>query len=304
MTNGFDAHANAMTMSRALDHLVLPTTSLHTARERLAQLGFTVAPAGHHPFGTENVCVYLSDGTFIEPLAIGDEAQARSSADEGNVFVARDRQFRARNGDEGFSALVLATDDADGDHAAFVRAGISAGKRLDFSRHFTDASGNTDIASFRLAFAAEKTAPDAFFFTCQRVNAPKVDRSALQAHENGVRRIVGMLAVSEDPSASGKFLSALLGTERTTTSDEQVDFQLSNAVVRCVTPAVYEQVTGQAAPGLARIRLAAVIFEVQALAATEAVLRNNAIGHEHRGGRVVVPAAAGQGAVFIFEESA
>lgn len=293
-----------MTMPRALDHLVLPTASLRTARGRLTQLGFTVAPAGHHPFGTENVCVYFADGTFIEPLAIGDEVQARLAADGGNVFVARDRQFRARNGDEGFSALVLATQDADGDHAGFVRAGISAGKRLDFSRPFTDASGKTDTASFRLAFAAEKNAPDAFFFTCQRVNAPKVDRSALQAHENGVGRIAGVIAVSEQPQASSEFLSAVSDAKSTEVPDGLVELQLSNATISCVAPATFKQVSGQTTPQSTGLRLAAVIFGVQALAATEAVLKDHAIAHERIGERVIVPAAAGQGTVFIFEDSA
>jgi hypothetical protein len=293
-----------MTTPRALDHLVLPTASLRTANARLTQLGFTVAPVGRHPFGTENVCVYFADGTFIEPLAIGDAEQAELAVGDSNVFVVRDRQFRSRNGDEGFSAMVLATDDADGDDVGFVQAGISAGKRLDFSRPFTDASGKTDTASFRLAFAADKTSPDAFFFTCQRVNAPKVDRSALQAHENGVGRIAGVIAVSEEPHASGEFLSGVAGTHAPAALDGQFELQLPNATVRCVTPATFEGMSGQVAPQSTGLRLAAVIFRVQSLASVETVLRNNAIGHQHIGRRVIVPAAPGQGAVFIFEEQA
>lgn len=293
-----------MTTSRALDHLVLPTASLSIAATRLAQLGFTVAPAGQHPFGTENACVYFADGTFMEPLAIGDAAKAELATAEGNVFVARDRQFRGRNGDEGFSALVLATDDADGDHAGFIDAGISAGKRLDFSRPFTDASGHTDTASFRLAFAAEKNAPDAFFFTCERVNAPKVDRSALQAHENAVKRIAGVIAVSEEPQASGAFLSAVVGMQTPVASDGQVELQLPNTTVECVTPAAFKQISGQVAPDSTGLRLAAIIFQAQDLAAVAVVLKANAVDHERRGSRLIVPAAAGQGAVFIFEELA
>ena len=54
-----------MSQPRALDHLVLPTTSLAVARDRLTTLGFTVAPDGVHPFGTVNCCIYLADGTFL-----------------------------------------------------------------------------------------------------------------------------------------------------------------------------------------------------------------------------------------------
>ncbi len=96
--------------SRAIDHLVLPTARLDTARRRLSDLGFTVAPEGVHPFGTVNCCVYLSDGTFLEPLALRDGAAATAAIAEGNVFVARDHVFRAVRGEEGFSAVVLASD--------------------------------------------------------------------------------------------------------------------------------------------------------------------------------------------------
>src|SRR5690606_25434611 len=98
--------------TRSIDHLVLPTADLEIARARLRALGFTVAPEGLHPFGTKNACVYFADDTFIEPLAIADDALADEAMAAGNVFVARDRAFRAARGEEGFSAVVLATEDA------------------------------------------------------------------------------------------------------------------------------------------------------------------------------------------------
>ena len=64
------------TSPHPLDHLVLPTASLDVARARLTSLGFVVAPTGIHPFGTENCCVFLADGTYLEPLAVGDEQAA------------------------------------------------------------------------------------------------------------------------------------------------------------------------------------------------------------------------------------
>ncbi|RUW46049.1 VOC family protein, partial [Mesorhizobium sp. M8A.F.Ca.ET.021.01.1.1] len=63
-----------------LDHLVLPTQTVDTARIRLTALGFVVAPTGIHPFGTENCCVFLADGTYLEPLAIGSEQAATEAA--------------------------------------------------------------------------------------------------------------------------------------------------------------------------------------------------------------------------------
>ena len=149
-------------------------------RERLSQLGFTVAPEGMHPFGTKNCCVYLADGTFLEPLAVADATKAQIAAMRGNVFVARDAAWRYGRGEEGFSALVFGSSDAAADHEDFRRAGLSAGEPLAFSRPFIDAKGRKDKASFKLAFAADLRSPDVFFFTCERVNQPSVDRAALQ----------------------------------------------------------------------------------------------------------------------------
>ncbi|WP_395446774.1 VOC family protein [Aminobacter sp. UC22_36] len=126
------------------------------------------------------------------------------------MFVARDRDFRDMAGDEGFSAVVFGTDDADADHAEFVAAGVSAGGRLDFSRPFVDASGKSDQASFRLAFAAQPNAEAvAFFFTCERANVPAVDRSALQAHGNGAKRVLAIELAAGDVEAAGKLLATV-----------------------------------------------------------------------------------------------
>src|SRR5262245_24756250 len=161
--------------SYLIDHLVLPTAELDVARARLSALGFTGAPVGVHPFGTTNCCDYLARGTFREPRTIGDPAAAALASRAGNVFVSRDSAYRTHHGQEGFSALVLGTADAAADHERFNRHGISAGEMLEFSRPFVDAAGRSDIAGFRLAFAADRGQQDAFFFTCERVNAPQVE---------------------------------------------------------------------------------------------------------------------------------
>ena len=191
---------------RAVDHCVLPVADLGTARRRLTSLGFVVAPDGAHPFGTANCCVYLADGTFLEPLAQVDDRAEKEAAHQGNMFTARDLAYRYRNGEEGFSALVFGTEDAATDHAEFVEAGFSGGNILDFSRGFTDAYGKRDKASFRLAFAADWRAPDCFFFTCQRVRVPMVDRSALQMHGNGATRIKGIVLAAPRGSDSADFV--------------------------------------------------------------------------------------------------
>ena len=86
------------------------------------------APDGIHPFGTVNACVFFSDGTFLEPLAIGDAVVAEQTAREGNAFTAGDARFRTTVGDNGFSALVLGSGDADADD--LIGKNIGAIERL------------------------------------------------------------------------------------------------------------------------------------------------------------------------------
>jgi len=288
-------------MTHPLDHLVLPTRDLETARTRLGALGFTVAPQGIHPFGTINCCVYFGDGTFMEPLAIGDAGAAGQAADAGNVFVGRDRAFRARNGEEGFSAVVFGTDDADADHARYVAAGISAGPRLDFSRPFVDAAGRQDTASFRLAFAAAPDMADAFAFACERANAPKVDRTALQAHANGVSAIRAVIGVSDDIDGKLRLLAEAAGAPADAL--DEAGLALPNATLSLLDPDGFRRRFGLAANPSA-LRFAAVVFAAAGLPDAARRLAEAGIDHHFSGASLVVPAAPGQGAAFVFEEHA
>ncbi|WP_027051818.1 VOC family protein [Mesorhizobium erdmanii] len=283
-----------------LDHLVLPTRSLDVARARLISLGFVVAPTGIHPFGTENCCVFLADGTYLEPLAIGNQQAALDAAAEGNVFVKRDRAYRDSRGDEGFSAAVLGTDDADADHARYVEAGLSAGDTLSFSRAFTDTSGKSDVASFKLAFASASNATDAFLFACQRINAPKVDRTALQAHANGAIGIVEVVAVSDQPAEQIRLISVAVNDPAA--GGEGNAFPLPNATLSVLDPESFTARFGIPAGSSTKLRFMAIVFAVRSADATSSLLAANAIQHDIAGNEIVVRPASGQGAAFIFRE--
>ncbi|TPK92928.1 VOC family protein [Mesorhizobium sp. B2-4-12] len=282
-----------------LDHLVLPTQSLDVARARLSSLGFVVAPNGIHPFGTENCCVFLADGTYLEPLAIGSELAAIDAVAAGNVFVARDRLYRDSRGDEGFSAVVLGTDSADADYGRYVEAGLSAGDTLSFSRAFTDTAGRSDTASFKLAFAAAQGQTDAFLFACQRINAPDVDRSALQAHANGAIGIVEVVAISDQPAEQNRLISVAVGSPA---SGQGSTYHLPNATLSVVDPASFTARFGVSAGSPTRLRFAAVVFAVGSADATSRLLAANAIQHDIADTDIVVQPASGQGAAFIFRE--
>ena len=286
---------------RALDHLVLPVADLATARSRLTALGFAVAPDGLHPFGTANCCVYLADGTFLEPLAVADAGVAGEASRSGNVFTARDAEYRLRSGNNGFSAVVVSTADAAADHRMFTSAGLSAGPILEFSRPFVDAAGKRDTASFALAFAAEPGQTNLFFFAAQRVHVPQIDRSGLQQHANRVLGVREILLCAEQPQTHSHVLATVTGVTPRAAEDRSLDVVLGKARLAVRAPAALSEEIGIEAASGANLTAVGIVFSVGALASTASLLRSNGVHAVERAGRVVVPPAPGQGATFIFE---
>lgn len=289
---------------RPIDHCVLPVKNLDVAQQRLTALGFTVAPKGVHPFGTENACVYFSDQTFLEPLAQSDNRAQRDAARQGNMFAARDLAFRYRQGEEGFSALVFGTDDAEADHAEFVEAGFSGGNVLDFSRDFVDVAGNSGKISFRLAFAADWRAPDCFFFTCQRINASKAERSALQKHGNGVTRIRSVVMSAPRGRDFADFALTAANAASTEEDRDATRIAAANAMIELLDGPELEKRFGVHSPADPGLRHQVICFGVRQLHETETLLRRNQIDYDMRHDRVFVHPAPGQGAIFAFEEDA
>jgi len=290
--------------ARNIDHLVLPVTSLELARERLGRLGFTVAPDAVHPFGTENACVFFENGTYLEPLAIHKREICEAAALKGNVFVARDQAFRFRRGNEGFSALVLATADVDEDHKLFSGLGISGGKKLEFSRVFESAGGNKTTASFKLAFAADLRSPDSFVCTCERLKAPPAKRGKLVEHENGALGIAEIALGEPNPSDFQYFLQEVLNQRDVNAHSFGIELVAANGNVATYTArglkAWYGIESGCHGRGL---RFRAFSVAVKNLDKTEKLLKKNKVACRRIAQRVVVDHAAGQGCVIAFEEA-
>ncbi|TJV16885.1 MAG: VOC family protein, partial [Mesorhizobium sp.] len=221
----------------------------------------------------------------------------------GNAFVARDRAYRDSCGNEGFSALVLGTQDADADHACYVEAGLSAGDMLSFSRAFTDAAGKTDTASFKLAFASGTGATDAFLFACERINAPKVDRGALQVHANGANGIVEVVAVSTEPAEQRRLIS-IATRSPATGQGSTTAFDLPNATLTLLDPVAFETRFGIPAGAPSELRFAAIVFSVRSADTVARLLAASSVEHDIRGDDIVVRPASGQGAAFVFQEKA
>jgi len=288
--------------ARKIDHLVLPVGNLARARERLSLLGFTVAPDGQHPFGTENACVFLEDGTYLEPLAVSDRRKAGAAAKRGNVFLERDLAYRGRRGREGLSAVVVSSDDAAGDDEHYKAAGISGGEPLEFGRTLRSPDGDEVEARFRLAFASMENAPDFFAFACQRLVSFPQKLDGLRSHANAVSGLKEIILASNDPRASSPFLEGLLRV-----SGEEIDgglaFQADALRLRVLRNEQIEHEFGPSGAAVGEGLVGqAVIFRTLDLAVTEIILAANDVAFIRRDGRVLVSPSSGQGVLFGFEE--
>ena len=295
--------ADAFGAPRALDHLVLPVSSVARARERYTALGFTVAPTGVHPFGTENCCVFFANGVFLEPLAVRRREDAEAAALAGNTFVRRDGAYRFRRDIEGYSHLVLKTDDAAADDRAYRAAAITGGELVEFERRFADHTGKEARAAFALAFAGDLRAPDAGFFSCEVVDAPSVDRSALERHGNGAVAVVEVVMSEPNPTDFQYFLQDVFDQRRMDDHSFGIEFELGNARASVLTPTGLEAFCGLAGADTTRGLLhQTFVVAVDSLSRTAELLKKNGVETLEVGKRLLVPWAPGQGVPFLFEE--
>lgn len=294
--------------ARMIDHAVLPVESLEVARARYEALGFTVAPDAIHPFGTENCCVFLKDGTFLEPLGIASRETCEEQAIKRHSFVKADQTFRFRVSQNGFSQLVFKSDDANADHKAFKKAGFSAGSKVKFSRSYQKPGEEPQTISFKLAFAGDSRAPDAGFFTCEVKRAPKGGRGALVEHENGVTGMRQIMMSEPNPTDFQYMLQTVLNQRDVDANSFGMELEAANGSIAVLSPEGAAAWFGpQAAPKDPHARgllFQAIVFSVSNMDLLAARLAKQNIEHFMRGTRLIVPPAPGQGTTFAFEEDA
>jgi hypothetical protein len=287
---------------RPLDHIVLPVTDIRIARQRLTTLGFTVAADARHPFGTENACVFFKDKTYLEPLGIASAEECAESARAGNQFTARNTAYRYRNGPEGLSAVVFGSDDADGDDASFRAAGLAAGDMLQFSRPMKFPDGSELTATFKLSFAADLRAPDFHAFTCQRINVPPADRSALERHDNGVTGIKSVVLTAHTPDDFADFIGTLAGTAEVSRNPGGLAIAAANADVEVLHSEGARNYLRSEIAGDRGLRGAAIVFSVEDLGVTEKHLTTKGITFTRHNGMLLVSPEPGQGTLMAFWE--
>ena len=287
---------------RPIDHLVLPVVSLDDARRRYEALGFTVSPNGVHPFGTVNANIYLPEGAFLEPLAIGSREACWAEAQRGNPFVRNDQAYRFRVSGEGFSHTVVTTEDAEADYHDYADEGFGDGPVVTFSRIAEDGQGERREVRFKLAFAADPRSPDAKFFSCETQAAPPRPEKLL-THANGARRVKRVVLSEPNPTDFQYLLQELVRQRDVQAHSFGMDVEAANATIEVLTPDGLRVRYGLEASETARGLLhPCYVVGVSDLAATERWLSTHNIDWERRGATVIVPPALGQGCTVCFED--
>lgn len=270
---------------------------LDAAAALYRSLGFTVGAHNHHPWGTHNYIVQLP-GFFIELLTL---AEPGNLGDDGfsRLFGAYNGDFIARH--EGLSLLILQSDDAKADEAAFRAAGIAASETMSFAREGRRPDGSTVKLGFSLAFAADDRAPDIHFAVCQQYYPENFWNPAFQKHTNGVSAIAGVVIVAGTPAAHRAFFEAFAGGKA---NDRDGGFAIATprGSIEVMTPAAFVNRYGVKAPDLSQgPRLAALHFAVTDANRLQGLPAQAGIAGLEAGNATVIGAEDAMGAVLVFE---
>ncbi|WP_137392149.1 VOC family protein [Rhodoligotrophos defluvii] len=286
---------------KGIDHLVLCVNDLDEAAARYKAMGFTCTPRAIHPFGTMNQLVQF-DGSFLEVLAVREPTEVPEHGARHFSFAAFNRDFLERG--EGFSMLVLDSDDARADQQRYLQAGISRFEPFDFQRKAKLPDGEEVTVGFSLAFAAHEAMGRAGFFVCQQRAPQYFWKREYQVHANGALGLGDALMMGEHPKAYAEFFAAFTGVEPQVLADEEIGFRLSRGGVRMLSPAAWEKHFPAAlAPDLAEGPcFAGFVVQVNDLGRAAEALDDGRIAYLRDGGRLIVAPDEAFNTTILFEE--
>jgi hypothetical protein len=288
-------------MSRAVDHLVVPSRDLPAQADLYRRLGFQVGARNRHPWGTENHIVQF-DGCFLELIARGEgfeTAQPQPGVFSFANFIARFLERR-----EGLAMLVLRSQDAEADRLRFQAEGLGDFARFDFARKARRPDGAEVDVAFSLAFAATPVLPEAGFFVCQQRFPENFWSRAAQVHPNGAKGVAGLAIAHDNPREAAAFVARFAGAEEARPDGRGFVVEADGARIECRPRADLSERYGAAAipadgPPLALARVA-----VADLAVARGALESGGIAHRAADGALIVSPEAAMGVAYVFEPQA
>ena len=286
-------------MARGLDHIVHAVGDLDAAADFYRRCGFMVGARNKHPWGTHNHVVQLP-GFFIEILTVGEPDKL---GDDGlsQHFGKPNSEAIARG--DGFSMLVLESDDSAGDVADFAKAKIGVTESLPFSRHAILPDGSTATVGFALAFARDLKSPQTLFATCQQANPEAFWSTAYQQHANGAEAVAGVVLVSPKPAEHTAFLTAFSGVDEVEERVAGIALRTPRGEIDVLEPKAFGERYGVVPDAGEGAVIAGLRIAVANLDDVESVLRNGDIPLKRNGAQLAVPPQAAFGVTLIFEQA-
>ena len=284
-------------MPRSIDHLVVPVRDLDGAATFYERLGFTVGARNRHPWGTENRLIQFPQN-FIELITVGEGADIPPPEPGPFRFAAFVAAYLARR--EGFAMLVLDSDDAKADAAAFAAAGIGEGEPFFFDRSGRRPNGSVTTVAFTLAFA-RPAGPSAGFFVCQQHHPENFWIPALQAHENGAQAIGAVALVAAEPEAQRPFLEAFAGADAESPAGRDLSLRLARGRIDVLTPDDAAVLHGSVETDGDGPSFIAFTIDVADTASVARRFEAGEVAHQRIGTRLVVPASVAHGVAIVFE---
>jgi hypothetical protein len=288
--------------ARGLDHIVHAVRDLEAASLFYRQLGFMVGPRNRHSWGTENHIVQL-DGFFIEILALTAPDLLERDVEHAGLarhFGCFQRDALLRG--EGFTMLILHSDDVAGDAAAFARAGIAQSAELVFTRQGEQPDGTKVTVGFSLAFVSEPLSPDVGFAVMRQHNPSRFWSKATQAHPNSAHSVSGAVLVADNPTDHHTFLTTFTGQRELHSTSLGLIATTPRGEVEIVEPVTYSDRFGLAAT-VQGDAMSLVALRVGVLWPNRVLehLARNGIAHRQQGETIIVGPEAAFGATLIFE---
>ncbi len=279
-----------------IDHLVLAGHDLDAMGAFYERLGFKVGARNRHPWGTENRIV-LFPGAFLELITVGEGAEIPAHGEGRFSFGAFVRDYLAIQ--EGLAMLVLQSQDAKADKAAFDKAGIGGFEPFFFERKGVRPDGTPVEVSFTLAFARDALAKECGFFVCQQHRPENFWNPIAQQHPNGASALAGVCMVADEPSDHAEFLRAFTGIDEFSATSAGLRFETPRGEIDVLSDTAfafdYRQVTSGNKP-----RLAAFTVAVPDIDGLKARLNGERIAFQSYKNSVVIAAPDAFGIIIRF----
>jgi hypothetical protein len=286
-------------MPHGLDHIVHAVRDLDAAAEFYRRAGFTVGARNRHAWGTHNRIVQLKNA-YIELLEVAEPGKVVPHAARSFSFGAFNRDFLASR--EGLSMLILNSSNAVEDARCFDAAGIGGFEVFDFAREGKKPDGTPVKLAFSLAFAQDPASPNVRFAVCQHYFPENFWDRAYQTHANGARGVPGVALAADNPTDHHIFLKAFTGEKDLHSSSIGVKARTENGDIEIMEQVAFRDQFGVALEVRGEgMTLNGLRFEVDDIARTETLHRQNGVASQRHVGRLVISPDVAHGATLIFE---